>query len=150
MKEDDIAGLRSFNRFYTSIIGLLDKQYLNSEFSLTDVRIMYELYHCQQEMTATGLIDMLGLDKGYLSRMLQAFEKKKLIEKKQSAADKRAFYLYLSQNGKDVFTKLSDVSQQQAANLLSNLNEKESAALIGHMEAIRNILEKSVNKNNEK
>lgn len=150
MKENDIAGLRSFNRFYTSIIGLLDKQYLNSEFSLTEVRIMYELYHCQQEMTATSLIDLLGLDKGYLSRMLHAFEKKKLIEKKQSAADKRAFYLYLSQTGKDVFTKLSDVSQQQAANLLSSLTEKESAALIGHMEAIRNILGKSINKNNEK
>jgi DNA-binding MarR family transcriptional regulator len=150
MKENDIASLRSFNRFYTSIIGLLDNQYLNSEFSLTEVRIMYELFHSPEEITATGLIDLLGLDKGYLSRMLQIFEKKKLIEKKQSATDKRAFYLYLSQTGKDVFTKLSDVSQQQAVDLLSNLTAKESTALIGHMEAIRNILGKSINKSNEK
>jgi DNA-binding MarR family transcriptional regulator len=143
MNNEHIAKLRLFNRFYTSVIGLLDKQYLNSDFSLTEVRILYELAHRPQGMTATELVEMLGLDKGYLSRMLQVFEKKKLITKKQSDADKRAFFLCLSPAGNKVFAGLNYASQQHASALLSSLGDSEAADLIGHMDAIRNIFENS-------
>jgi len=141
MNNEHIAKLRLFNRFYTSVIGLLDKQYLNSEFSLTEVRILYELAHHPEGMTATELVEMLGLDKGYLSRMLQAFEKKKLIATRQSSADKRAFFLSLSTEGNKLFAGLNDASQQQASDLLSSLGDAKAAELIGHMDAIRNIFE---------
>jgi len=143
MNTEYIAGLRLFNRFYTSVIGLLDKQYLNSEFSLTEVRILYELAHHPEGMTAKDLTQLLGLDKGYLSRMLQVFERKELVIRKQSDTDKRTFFLYLSPEGNKVFAGLNDASQQHAADLLSSMGEDEAAKLIGHMDAIRNIFENS-------
>jgi DNA-binding MarR family transcriptional regulator len=149
MIEDKIARIRSFNRYYTSVIGLLDKQYLNSEFSLTEARILYELYHCMDGMTAKDIIELLNLDKGYLSRILQSFEKRKLIEKRQSENDKRSFYLYLSPNGSAVFSKLNIASQQQVADLLTAFTEREINELTDHMEAIRNILEKSTAKKDD-
>ena len=149
MIEDRVAGIRSFNRYYTSVIGLLDKQYLNSEFSLTEARILYELHHHPDGMTAKDMIELLEIDKGYLSRMLQSFEKRKLIEKRQSTYDKRSFYLHLSQNGNAAFSKLNNASQQQVMELLSAFTEKEIEELTGHMDAIRNFLEKSTAKKHD-
>jgi len=149
MIEDKIARIRSFNRYYTSVIGLLDKQYLNSEFSLTEARVMYELYHRADGMTAKEIIELLNLDKGYLSRILRSFEKRKLIEKRQSINDKRSFYLYLSPNGSNVFSKLNNASHQQVADLITAFTETEINQLIDHMDAIRSILEKSTTKKHD-
>ncbi|MDO3644018.1 MarR family winged helix-turn-helix transcriptional regulator [Mucilaginibacter sp. L3T2-6] len=147
MNTEYIERLRLFNRFYTSVMGLLDKQYLDSNFSLTEVRVLYELANNVGEITATALIQLLHLDKGYLSRILRTFEKKKLIIKKQSATDKRAFFLQLSPQGEKIFTGLNAAAQQQAAHLLSSVGDADAASLIGHMDAIRNILTKTVVKN---
>jgi DNA-binding MarR family transcriptional regulator len=150
MKEDQIARFRSFNRFYTAVIGLLDKHYLNSGFSLSEGRILYEIYHSTGEIGAGGdvargvtareLSVKLNLDKSYLSRMLDQFEKKKLVEKKRSDEDKRSFYLFLSRSGKLAFEKLNVASQQQAVQLLLPLKNAEVRQLIDHMESIRQIL----------
>ena len=140
MKEEQIAQIRAFNRFYTAVIGLLDKHYLNSEFSLTEGRILYEIYHRPDGITASTLIEMLHLDKSYLSRILQQFEKKKLIEKKRSDDDKRSFYLFLSRSGKTAFEKLNEASQQHAAQLLLPLKDAEIGKLIDQMNGIRDIL----------
>ena len=75
--------MRHFNRFYTRQIGLLEEGLLNSPFSLTQVRTLYELAQCEQT-TAVELSNALGLDAGYLSRILASFEKAGLVEKKQS------------------------------------------------------------------
>lgn len=149
MIEDKIARIRSFNRYYTSVIGLLDKQYLNSEFSLTEARVMYELYHHADGKTAKDIVELLNLDKGYLSRILQSFEKRKLVEKRQSINDKRSFYLYLSPNGSAVFSKLNNASEQQVADLITAFTEGEINQLIDHMDAIRSILEKSTTKKHD-
>ena len=140
MKEEPIAQFRAFNRFYTAVIGLLDRHYLNSEFSLTEGRILYEIYHQPEGITASGLIEMLHLDKSYVSRILQQFEKKKLVEKKRSPADKRSSYLFLSSAGKREFEKLNAASQQQASQLLLPLKNAELHSLIDHMKGIRQIL----------
>lgn len=145
MIDEYVARIRAFNRFYTSIIGLLNK-YLNSDFSLTEVRIMFELHHHPDGMTASDLIDLLNLDKGYLSRLLQILEKKKLILKKKSEQDGRVFFLHLSPNGKTVFSGLNDASQAQVKDMLSTFTEADIIALTGHMDAIRNIFEKSTHK----
>lgn len=143
MIDELVTRIRAFNRFYTSIIGLLDKQYLDSEFSLTEVRIMFELYHHPDGMKASELIDLLSLDKGYLSRLIQNLEKKKLVLKKQSERDGRIFHLHLSRKGNDVFACLNNASQAQVKNMLFNFTEADIIALTGHMDAIRNIFEKS-------
>jgi len=83
-----IAAMRRFNRFYTRQIGLLDEGLLDSPFSLTQVRTLYELANSAQP-TAGELCGALGLDPGYLSRILASFEQKGLIEKKESPAKVR-------------------------------------------------------------
>src|SRR5689334_6151533 len=103
MMPESIAHIRSFNRFYTTIIGLLNQHYLNSEFSLTEVRILYELAHRPQGTTASQLIALLALDKGYLSRLLHQLDKKKLLVKKPSDTDKRSSLLSLSVLGQTTF-----------------------------------------------
>src|ERR1022692_724240 len=83
-----VQSVRHFNRFYTRQIGLLEEGLLNSPFSLTEVRTLYELAHREQS-TAVELCRDLGLDAGYLSRILRKFEKQRLIEKKVSRQDAR-------------------------------------------------------------
>jgi DNA-binding MarR family transcriptional regulator len=143
MNEEKIAQIRLFNRYYTSVLGLLDRHYLNSDFSLTETRIMFEIHQQAGGITASRLIELLHLDKGYLSRILQAFEKKKLIEKKTATNDKRSFYLHLSPSGLATFLKIDAAAQQLAVQMLSSLTESETVDLVGHMNAIRQILRKS-------
>src|SRR5688572_1524638 len=102
MKENHISEIRSFNRFYTRIIGLLDRYVYSSNYTLPEVRILFELYHLE-EVTATDLISLLGIDKGYLSRMILRFEKKKLLTRKLSKDDARSAHLSLTATGKKVF-----------------------------------------------
>ena len=143
MYKDEITQIRLFNRYYTSVIGLLDKHYLNSDFSLTETRIMFELYHKADGLTASELIELLHLDKGYLSRMLQMFEKKKLIEKKRSADDGRSFHLYLSPLGVETFSKINAAAERLTIQMLGPLSTTEAEELVVHMNAIRQILSKS-------
>ena len=85
---DQVANIRAFNRFYTRQLGLLEEGLLDSEFSLTEVRILYELAHARG-LTATDLERGLGLDAGYLSRILSKFETRGLITRKTSTSDRR-------------------------------------------------------------
>ena len=140
--EDQVAQFRSFNRFYTSIIGILDNHYLNSNFSLTEVRILYELRHAAEGVTARELTEMLKLDKGYLSRILQQFEKQELISKEKSKLDARSAYLRLTQKGESVFKPLDQASQQQAEDLLKSIAKNDVKLLIESMETIKLIFKK--------
>src|SRR5581483_5773396 len=89
-----VAAVRRFNRFYTRQIGLLQDGYLESPFSLTQVRVLYELAQ-RETSTASELRRELGLDAGYLSRILSAFRKRGLIDKRPSATDGRQSLLRL-------------------------------------------------------
>ena len=100
-----IAAVRGFNRFYTRQIGVLDRGFLDSPFSLTEVRVLYEL-SARHRLTATDLGRDLGLDAGYLSRLLQGFRSRKLIKTAPSATDGRQSILELSAHGRRVFAGL--------------------------------------------
>jgi MarR family transcriptional regulator, organic hydroperoxide resistance regulator len=140
--ENQVAQFRSFNRFYTSVIGILDNHYLNSNFSLTEVRILYELHYTAEGLTARELTEMLKLDKGYLSRILQQFEKQELVSKEKSKLDARSAYLRLTQKGESVFKPLDQASQQQAMGLLKSISELDVKRLLESMETIKLILGK--------
>jgi len=142
--KNQIAQLRSFNRFYTSVVGILDGRYLNSDFSLTEVRIFYELYYAVNGLTAKELTGMLQLDKGYLSRLLKRFEKKQLISKETSKVDARSAYLRLTKKGESVFKPLDLASQKQANSLLKSISESDVKLLLESMATIRFILEKKL------
>jgi len=113
MKASPIAEMRAFNRFYTGIIGVLNEHILDSKFSLPEVRILYELYH-NGAMSASDIITLLHIDKGYLSRLLKEFEKKKLVHRKQSKEDARSYVVELTSTGKKEFEGLNKVAEIEA------------------------------------
>jgi DNA-binding MarR family transcriptional regulator len=139
MKPQFIKEIRAFNRFYTNIIGLLDKHILDSSYSLPEVRIMYELYH-NAGLTASDIISLIDIDKGYLSRLLTNLQKSKLISKVNSSTDKRATVLQLTVKGKKEFEILNDASDRQVETIFKNLSQKECEDLIQKMQGIQQLL----------
>jgi DNA-binding MarR family transcriptional regulator/GNAT superfamily N-acetyltransferase len=134
-----VAGVRSFNRFYTKQIGLLRNGYLQSTLSLSQVRVLYELAH-RDGLTATDLSKELGLDSGYLSRILLGFSKRGFLLRKPSEHDARQMHLSLSQKGKKVFAELDSKTQAEIESLLARLSAGEQARLIEAMQAIQQLL----------
>jgi len=137
--ERRIAVVRRFNRFYTPLIGLLREGYLESPFSLTAVRVLYELAH-RDMATASELARELGLDAGYLSRILRGFSKRSLIAKQRSPTDGRQSLLRLTEHGRAVFTPLSQRSHDQVGVMLSRLPASEQDHLVEAMRTIEGLL----------
>src|SRR5918996_6507315 len=127
-----VDAVRAFNRFYTRRIGVLEEGYLESPFSLVQARVLYELAHRSQP-TATEIARELGLDTGYLSRVLRGFERSGLIEKKQSAGDGRRRLLSLTARGREAFAPLDTRSRTETEAILRNLSPAAQARLIGAM-----------------
>lgn len=136
---EKISKIRSFNRFYTNLLGLLDKTLLKSEYSLTEVRIMFELNRLSTT-TASELVKLLQLDPAYLSRILSSFERKELVQKKQSNLDMRKQLLSLTAKGKNVIKELQDKANEQIKKLIANISSNEQSQLIKAMNNIEQIL----------
>ncbi len=134
-----IAAVRRFNRFYTRQIGLLQEGLLRSPFSLTEARVIYELAH-REKTTATELADELGLDAGYLSRMLNRFQKRRLLVKQASETDGRQTLLQLTEQGQAAFAKLNSDSQGEIEALLNKLSPPDQARLLTSMHTIEALL----------
>ena len=95
---EEVAAVREFNRFYTARLGLLRKRHLDGEFSLTEARILYEI-GSRPEVTAATLRNTLGLDAGYISRLIALLTKRKLVRQTASEQDGREKLLTLSPAG---------------------------------------------------
>ena len=131
------GALRQFNRFYTAQIGLLDRHLLGSGRSLSEARVLYELA-TRNALTAADLTKSLGLDPGYLSRMLAGFEKEGLLERRRSAGDGRLSHLALTATGRAVFADLDTLSQAAAETLVARLageGRDELLAALGLIQA---------------
>src|SRR5215471_20004096 len=102
---DPVQTIRCFNRLYTRQIGVLQEHLLDSQFSLTEVRVLYEIAH-RENAAAKDLCHDLGLDRGYVSRMLQNFEKHGWVKITPSADDRRRQFLSLTARGRNVFDPL--------------------------------------------
>lgn len=137
------AGIvRGFNRFYTHQIGVLQEHLLQSDFSLTEIRVMYEL-SSRGDLTSADLCQMLSLDAGYLSRLISGLEKKGLIQKVRSITDARAVQLHLSDLGRSVLAPLEEKTQQEVMALLSALPEPQQQQLTAAMQRIQTLLQGS-------
>ncbi len=134
--------IRSFNRFYTRIIGAVNQSVLNSPFSLAEVRVLFEIKHSENP-TASEINRELDLDPGYLSRIVRRFEQDELLTKERSPLDGRAYLLRLTEHGERVLASLEKASDKKAADLISPLSERETAALLRSMESIRSLLTKT-------
>lgn len=132
-----IARVRAFNRDYTRRIGVLSEGLLNSPYSLTEVRVMYEIAH-RDGLTAAELADDLDLDRGYLSRLLKGFESKKLLTRTASPKDGRRQHLRLTPAGMRAFEPLEKRSQMQVEEMLTALDEERRRAVLDAMEIMQN------------
>ncbi|MCW5650707.1 MAG: MarR family transcriptional regulator [Ramlibacter sp.] len=135
---DHVKAVRSFNRFYTQRIGVLDP-YLGSQFSLTEVRVLYELAHRDQP-TATELARDLALDAGYLSRILGRFGSRGWLARVPSPADARQSLLRLTDAGHAAFAPLQQQSRDEAAQMLAPLAPDQQQALLGAMATVQQLM----------
>lgn len=134
-----IDDVRRFNRFYTRQIGVLHRAYLRSPFSLAEARVLYELAH-RHEPTATQLGRDLGLDAGYLSRILRGYKRRGLIDKKPSEADGRQSLLSLTERGRSAFATLNARSHEDIATMLGRMSILEQHRLVEAMRTIEKLL----------
>jgi DNA-binding MarR family transcriptional regulator/GNAT superfamily N-acetyltransferase len=135
-----IEAIRRYNRFYTRQIGVLEEGFLKSDFSLTETRVLYELAH-RDQATATLLGEELGLNAGYLSRILRRFQEGRLVERKRSVKDGRQTLLSLTARGRAAFARLEEESKRQVGGMLDPLSETDRRALVGAMESIQRLLD---------
>lgn len=143
MSSSDLAQhvepVRRFNRFYTKRIGALQDHFLKSPFSLTEARVLYELAHHQQT-TASVLSDELGLDPGYLSRILRRFQQRGLLRRRVSDTDARSSLLWLTDKGQDAFARLNADQRAEIEALLGGLGDGERRKLVEAMRTIEGLL----------
>src|ERR1700738_4715863 len=137
--DEQISGVRAFNRFYTRKLGGLDQQLLKSPFSLSEARVLYELAH-RDDVSAKEIGTELGLDAGYLSRIVQNFDEKGLITRKPLASDRRQYLLSLTAKGRQAFAKLDRSSHDEVAAMLAALPRGDGQRLITAMAAIERLL----------
>ncbi|HEY3062561.1 MAG TPA: helix-turn-helix domain-containing GNAT family N-acetyltransferase [Chloroflexota bacterium] len=135
-----VDNVRRFNRFYTRQIGVLQHGYLNSPFSLTEVRVLYELAH-RDATTASVLCRELDLDPGYLSRILRGFLKRGLIDRQLSGADGRQSVVRLTPRGQEVFAPLNSGAAVQIGALLQRLSAAQQTRLVEAMHTIERLLD---------
>ncbi|MDQ7903429.1 helix-turn-helix domain-containing GNAT family N-acetyltransferase [Phytohabitans sp. ZYX-F-186] len=136
---DPVADVRAFNRFYTGVIGVLQEGLLSSPYTLTEARVLFELAHG----AAAEVVDLrrvLGLDAGYLSRILARFEADGLVRRSRSAADARRQVIELTGAGRDLQADLDRRSDAEIAELIGGLGEVDQRRLLGAMGTIRALL----------
>jgi len=134
-----VEAVRRFNRFYTRQIGLLEEGLLDSPFSLTEARVIYELAH-QEGVTASALSGQLGVDPGYLSRILRGFNRRGLVEKVPSSSDARQSRLHLTEAGQAAFAALNASSKNEVGTMLGKLPVEAQNRLTAAMQVIERIL----------
>ncbi len=137
------GAVRRFNRFYTRQIGVLRKNYLDSRYSLGEMRVLYELAQADKLGGATTASDIgraLDLDAGYLSRVLRSFEKRGLISRKTSRADARQSHIALTARGAKVFAPFEKRSQDFVGGMLGKLKPDEQQRLVAAMTTIETLL----------
>ncbi|HVV54790.1 MAG TPA: helix-turn-helix domain-containing GNAT family N-acetyltransferase [Mucilaginibacter sp.] len=134
-----INAIRSFNRFYTNIIGLLDQHLLDSKYSLAEARIIYEIYY-HDGIQASHIMESMHIDKSYLSRILKKLERERVITRERSAGDGRAVLIRLTEKGKKEFARLNMASDKQVAGLIEPLAGQQRRELVGHMSAVRKLV----------
>jgi DNA-binding MarR family transcriptional regulator/N-acetylglutamate synthase-like GNAT family acetyltransferase len=138
--DDRISAVRAFNRFYTRRVGLLGADYLGSTFTVTEARVLYELAN-RDGPTATDIGRDLGLDAGYLSRILAGFTRRGLLHREPAADDRRRRHLALTDAGRSAFAPLDSRSHDEIGYILGELRSTAQDRLVDAMRTIEQVLE---------
>jgi len=139
---DPIIEFRRFNRFHTRLVGALNEHLLASGYSQPQVRVLYEVAHpgVDASVSATGIARELGMDPGYLSRILSGLEQDGLVERTPSPENGKRLDIGLTANGRDLVARLEGVSSAEAGALLAKLDRQDQEALTGAMRKVRRLL----------
>jgi len=140
-KSQAVASIREFNRFYTNVIGVVNRNILESPYSLSESRVLYEIRHTPNG-TAKHIKQTLQIDEGYLSRILDKFVKQKLVKKVQSPSDGRVYTLQLTSKGDAAFKQLNEASDNSIEQLVDKLTDEEMQEVVTMLDGIRRILDK--------
>jgi DNA-binding MarR family transcriptional regulator/GNAT superfamily N-acetyltransferase len=141
----EISAVRAFNRFYTRKLGLIEPKLLHSPFTLQEARIMYEIAH-RSACTATDLTRDLGLDPGFLSRTLQALQRRQIVTRRPSKDDGRVNELSLTAKGRTAQAELERRTREEVGSLLAALDDNQRAAVVQAMTTIERTLERPTEK----
>lgn len=139
-KDTRVAAIRRFNRFYTRKIGVLEQQLLQSAFSLTEARVLFELAH-RTDPSAKEIGAELGLDPGYLSRIVQTFMENGLVTRKPVPSDRRQYRLALTAKGRKAFGDLNSRSRHDVGGMLDRLPPGDEQRLVSAMSIIERVLD---------
>src|SRR3954447_2868371 len=142
---DEIAAVRSFSRFYTRKLGIIEPKLLDSPFTLQEARIIYEIAH-RPSCTATDLTHGLGLDAGFVSRTLQALQRRQIVTRKPSKDDGRVNEISLTDKGRAASSELERRSREEVGALLAGLDATQRAAIVQAMTTIEQTLERPADK----
>jgi DNA-binding MarR family transcriptional regulator/GNAT superfamily N-acetyltransferase len=143
--DGQVAAIRGFNRFYTRKLGLIEPKLLDSPFTLQEARILYEIRH-RPACTATDLTRDLGLDPGFVSRTLQALQRRQIVTRSPARHDGRINEIALTATGRTAQAELERRSGEEVANLLASLDEAQRAAVVGAMTTIERTLQQPAEK----
>lgn len=142
MDKKTIYDIRQFNRFYTKVLGLFNNQILDTDYSLTETRILFEISE-RTECIANTLVQELNIDRSYMSRILRRFEKEELIEKRSSLKDSRKNLLFLTKKGEELLHIIHIQSDEQINQLFNGLSDSE----INEIRISMMIIKEKLNKN---
>nr|WP_212760586.1 MarR family transcriptional regulator [Bacillus thuringiensis] len=142
--ENIVSDIRRFNRFYTNILGLLDKHVFNGEYSFTESRVILEIGF-MEECIANDLVEKLDIDRSYMSRIIAKLIKDGLLIKESSTIDNRTSLIQLTPNGTAFFNHLNEKSNEQIVKLLQGLSQKEIEEI--HVSML--LIEKKLNRTEE-
>ena len=143
-KIETINQIREFNRFYTVLLGFLNRNYLDSGYSVTETRILFELKQ-NSRMSANQLIEMLHLDKSYISRLIRNFEQKGIITRYTSSDDRRALIIQLTAKGQAEVNRLIAITNEKIDELIEPLDIETREHLCEAMGTIINIFHNNAN-----
>ncbi|PFM83506.1 GNAT family N-acetyltransferase [Bacillus sp. AFS077874] len=133
-----VEKIRKFNRHYANVLGKIDQEIYNHPFPLTEARIITEINE-NNGCTATDIIEKLGIDRGYLSRIIQRFDDENIISKIQSPEDKRQYTLHLTAKGNEIYNKLVNDANIGVESMIQSFSTPEVKELVKSMETIESI-----------
>lgn len=128
MNDRTVMKIRDFNRFYLSVMDFYENNYLGSEYSMTESRVLYEIYG-HEECSADDIVKELHIDKGYLSRIIKRFENKQILQRKKSETDARFYEIRLTEKGKHITEELIQKSNLGIKRIIQSLSENECIQL---------------------
>lgn len=149
MNDEMIKKIRAFNRYYTTWLDVMNKNYLKTELSWHEARVLYEIY-IYQEISATELCEHLNMDKSYVSRMIGKFEKQKLLEREFVAGRKGVKKIWLTDQGKEQALQIDKNGNQQIADKFQDMDEKTCQKLCESIDFIEKILREYDKKGGQK